>query len=102
MTGTLFVILLSAFSALSALVVEAIKTTVKKVKGKKMPSGSAVIASLIVSFVVGCGGTAIFYMFKEIPYGAVNDTCIFLMGLATALVSQVGYDKVHEIIKRFC
>lgn len=101
MTGTMFIILLSLFSALAALIVEAIKTAAQKIKGKPLPEGTVVIVALITSFTVGCGGTAIWYVIELIPFGAVNDICVFLMGLATALVSQVGYDKVHEIIKKF-
>lgn len=100
MTGTLFIILLSAFSSLSALLVEGIKTAAEKIKGKAIQSGTCCIIAIITAFAVGCGGTAIYYVFCNIPFGAVNDICIFLMGLAVALVSQVGYDKVHEIIQK--
>lgn len=101
MTGTIFIILLTCFSSMSALIVEAIKTVAKKIKGKKMTNATSVIIALIVSFVCGSLGTWLYFILGNLLIGSVDIICIFLEGFAVCLVSQVGYDKVHEIVKMF-
>lgn len=41
---------------------------------------------------------AIYYQFAEVPYTINNIICMGLMGIASALVSMVGYDKVSQAI----
>ncbi len=96
MDSIVMLLLLACFSTLTGLIVEAIKKVTGKEKGKYE------LVSLIVAVIVGSAGTAIYYVFKEIPFDLTNDICIGLMGLACALTSQVGYDKVRELINKFC
>lgn len=95
MDGMIILLLLACFSTLTGLIVEAIKKVTGKEKGKYE------LVSLIVALVVGTAGTAIYYIFKNIPFNLVNDITIGLMGLACALTSQVGYDKVRALIEKF-
>lgn len=93
MTTTMFLFLLSAFSVLSSLVTEGIKLFINdKVN---MPMN---IIALIVALIVGAGGTAIYYQLSAISFSLNNIIYMILMGLASGLVSMVGFDKVKQAI----
>lgn len=93
MTTTMFLFLLSAFSVLSSLVTEGVKRFVNdKVN---MPMN---IVALVVALIVGAGGTAIYYQLSSIPFSINNIVYMILMGLASGLVSMVGFDKVKQAI----
>ncbi len=95
MNTTMFLILLSAFSVLSSLVTEGIKNiTTDKV------NLSYNIIALITALIIGGGGTAIYYQLNEIICTTNNIIYMVLMGLASALVSMVGFDKVKQSIEQ--
>ena len=96
MTVEYFLILLLSFSVLSGLITEGIK---KIISDKKNISYN--IIALISSIVVGGLGTCIFYQLNEIDFTVNNIIYIVLMGLASGLVSMVGYDKVKQSILQF-
>ena len=96
MTVSMFIILLSAFSLIVGLIVQALK---KLLDGLGAKYSSNVVA-VIVSAIVGIGGTAIYYIIAGIPFGATNIICMLLMGVATAVGAMVGYDKVIQTIKQ--
>ena len=96
MTVSMFVILLSAFSLIVGLLTQAIK---KLLDGLGAKYSSNVVA-VIVSAIVGIGGTAVYYVIAGIPFSAVNIICMLLMGIATAVGAMVGYDKVIQTIKQ--
>lgn len=96
MTVSMFVILLSAFSLIVGLLTQAIK---KLLDGLGAKYSSNVVA-VIVSAIVGIGGTAIYYVISGIPFSATNIICMVLMGIATAVGAMVGYDKVIQTIKQ--
>ena len=93
MTTTMFLMLLSAFSVLSGLVTEGIK---KAVSDKTNLSYN--IVALVVALVIGGGGTAVYYQLNEIVFSVNNIIYAVLMGLASGLVSMVGFDKVKQAI----
>lgn len=93
MTVPMFLALLFGFSVITGLIVEAIK---KFVKDKENVSYN--IIALVVALVVGIVGCAIYYQFAVIPYTTNNIICMGLMGIASALVAMVGYDKVSQAI----
>ena len=93
MNTTMFLILLSAFSVLSSLVTEGIK---KAFSDKANLSYN--IVALVVALVIGSGGTAIYYQLNEIMFSVNNIIYAVLMGLASGLVSMVGFDKVKQAI----
>ena len=95
MNITMFLTLLFAFSLLSGLFVEGFK---KLIKDKENISYNVV--ALIISMVIGCGGTVCYYQFTNIPYTTNNIICIVLMGIFSALCSMVGYDKVIQTIEQ--
>lgn len=93
MNSTMFLFLLSAFAVISSLVTEGIKNvTTDKVN---LPYN---IAALVTALVVGGGGTAVYYQLNAIPFTVNNVIYAVLMGLASGLVSMVGFDKVKQAI----
>lgn len=95
MDSVMILLLLACFSTLTGLIVEAIK------KVSKIEKGNYELVSLIIALVVGSLGTALYYIYNNIPFTAVNDVTIGLMGFASGLISQVGYDKVKDLINKF-
>lgn len=93
MNTTMFLILLSAFSVLSSLVTEG----VKKLFNDKANLSYNVVA-LIVALIIGGGGTVIYYQLNGIIFSVNNIIYAVLMGLASGLVSMVGFDKVKQAI----
>lgn len=93
MTTSMFLMLLSAFSVLSSLVTEGIK---KAFSDKANLSYN--IVALVVALVIGGCGTAIYYQLNEIVLSVNNIIYAVLMGLASGLVSMVGFDKVKQAI----
>ncbi len=93
MNTTMFLILLSSFSILSGLVTEGIKNIISD----KVNLSYNIIA-LVIALIVGCGGTAVHYQLNAIPFTINNIIYMVLMGLASGLVSMVGFDKVKQAI----
>lgn len=92
MTVEIFLALLLAFSVLASLVTEAIK---------KLFNADGNITSFIVAIIIGLVGTLIYYQLGSIDFTFNNVIYAILMGLASSLVSQVGYDKIKEAIQKF-
>ena len=96
MTVTLFITMLTFGSGVSSLLTEA----VKKAYANAHKEYSANIVALINAIVVGCGGTAVLYMLKSIPWTVNNIICLVLMGVAVWMASMVGYDKIIQLLKQ--
>lgn len=92
MTVEMFLALLLGFSTLASLVTEAIK---------KLFSTDGNVTSFIVAIIVGLVGTLIYYQLAAIGFSLNNMIYAILMGLASSLVSQLGYDKIKEAIQKF-
>lgn len=92
MTVEMFLALLLGFSILASLATEAIK---------KLFSADGNITAFIVSIVIGLVGTLIYYQLGSIDFTLNNIIYAILMGLASSLVSQLGYDKIKEAIQKF-
>lgn len=89
MTVQLFLILLFAFSTIASLLTEALK---------KLFSSNGNITAFIVSIIVGILGT---FIYCVLTYTIINFYWIIyaiLFGVASSLVSQLGYDKIKEAI----
>ncbi len=97
MTVATFITLLTLFSAVTGLIVEA----VKKILDEKKKNYSSNILACIVACVVGIGGTCVYYVFMNIPFTAINIICMVIMGVASAVGAMVGYDKVIQTIGQF-
>ena len=93
MNTTMFLILLSAFSVLSSLVTEGIKN----IASDKVNLSYNIVA-LITALIIGGGGTAVYYQLNTIPFTMNNVIYAILMGMASGLVSMVGFDKVKQAI----
>lgn len=95
MTTTMFLILLSGFSVISSLVTEGIKNV-----ATDKVNFSYNIVALITALIVGGGGTAVYYQLNAVPFTVNNVIYAVLMGLASGLVSMVGFDKVKQSIEQ--
>lgn len=95
MTTTMFLILLSGFSVLSSLVTEGVKHI-----ATDRVNLSYNIVALITALIVGGGGTAVYYQLNALPFTLNNIIYMILMGLASGLVSMVGFDKVKQSIEQ--
>lgn len=95
MTTTMFLILLSAFSVITGLATEGIKN----IATDKVNLSYNIVA-LVTALIVGCGGTAVYYQLNAITFTANNIIYMVLMGLASGLVSMVGFDKVSQAIEQ--
>lgn len=95
MTLTTFFILLYAFSAISGLVTEGIKTLLPD-----RPHMPCNLMALIVALLIGGIGCAVYYQLMGIPIQANNVIYMLLMGFASGVTSMVGYDKVKQCIEQ--
>lgn len=93
MTPQLFLILLAGFSALSSLVMEGIKKSFLSSKNV-----SYNVIALIIALIIGTSGTFIYYQLNTININTNNILYAILMGLASGLVSMIGYDKVKQTL----
>jgi len=96
MTITLFISLVTVFATATSLITEATK---KVLDGKGIQYASNIVVC-IVAAVVGIGGTAAYYALTAIPFTGANIVSMILMGVAVAVGSMVGYDKVMQAIKQ--
>lgn len=97
MTITLFIALLVVLAVAVSFLTEAVK---KLFEGTEFLYSTNVVV-LILSIVVGIGGTAITYTFLDIAFTPPNIICMVLMALAVWVGSMVGYDKVIQMIEQF-
>lgn len=96
MNVTLFITLLTAFSAVTGICTECCKKLLDSLKVTYVSN----ILAFIIACVVGIGGTAIYYAVCSIEFNAINIVCMILMGIATSVGAMVGYDKVIQTIKQ--
>lgn len=96
MNMTLFIALLVVFSAITSLCTEAIKKILNELNVKYATN----ILVVILSLIVGVVGTGVYYVLFSIEFNLINIVCMPLMGLATAVGSMVGYDKVIQTIEQ--
>ena len=97
MTITLFMALLAIMAVAVSLLTEAVK---KFFEGSKLTYSSN-LAVLILSVVVGIGGTAMAYVAMGIPFTLINIFSMFVMAVSVWVGSMVGYDKVLQMIGQF-
>lgn len=96
MTITLFISLVTVFATATSLITEATKKVLDS-KGIKYASN---IVVCIVAAIVGIGGTAAYYALTSIPFTGSNIVAMILMGVAVAVGSMIGYDKVIQAVKQ--
>lgn len=97
MTLTLFMGLLLIFAVVVSLITEAVKKYLQDMK----LNYSANLVVLIIAIIVGAGGTALVYMFRNIPFTTPNIVCMGLMAVAVWVGSMVGYDKIIQMLEQF-
>lgn len=96
MTVQVFLILLTVFATVTALLTEAVK---KFLDERKVTYASNMVV-LIVALIIGCGGTAIYYVNAQVPFNELNSVYLALMGVANWVGAMVGYDKVRQAISQ--
>lgn len=94
MTISLFLTLLVTLAMAVSLLTEAVKKALEDTKVKY----SSNVLVLIVSVIVGVGGTALTYLFLGIPFTSPNVVCMVLMAVAVWVGAMLGYDKVLQMI----
>lgn len=87
-----FLKLLIIWSTLTSLIVEVIKLTFG-IKAKN-------IVAFCTAIVVGLAGNLLVYYFTGVTITDKEVTTAVLMGLASGITSQVGYDKVKQAIEQ--
>lgn len=97
MTTTLFITLFTLFSTITGLCTQGIK---KLLDDASIKYSSNVVA-IIISCIVGIGGTAIYYALNSINFTSTNIICMILMGFVSAMGAMTGYDKIIQTIKQF-
>ena len=90
MTITIFLTLFTILSVVCSLFTEAIKKTI----GTKEPT----MVALILSAIVGWGGSAVAYQLMNIPFDTNSIICLVLMAPVIWLGATLCYDKVKETI----
>jgi RsiW-degrading membrane proteinase PrsW (M82 family) len=95
MTTSIFLMLLSVFSAITCLITEGIKRIAKD-KANLSYNITAIIVALIVG-IVGCG---IYYQLNSVAFTVNNVIYMMLIGFSSGLVSMVGFDKVKQTIEQ--
>lgn len=93
MNINMFITLLFVFSVLTGLVTEAIK---KIIKDKENMSYN--IIALVTALIIGVIGTGMYYQLNDIVFSTNNIIYMILLGLASALVSMVGFDKFKQAL----
>ena len=96
MTITTFLVLLAGLAAVTAVITEGVKMFLD---GQGITYASNIVV-LIVAMVVGCGGTAIYYVNYQIQFNALNRVYLALMGISNWISAMVGYDKVKQAIEQ--
>ena len=94
MTIVLFMTLLVILSVAVSLCTEA----VKQLLADKKYSANLVV--LIVSVIVGLGGTAFTYVCVGVPFTFANIISMLLMAVAVWVGAMVGYDKVLQMVEQ--
>ena len=94
MTNTLFFTLIVVLAFVASLLTEAVK---KFFEGMEITYPSNVVV-LAVSLIVGSGGTAVAYVFLDIPFTPPNIICMVMMAVAVWVGAMLGYDKVLQMM----
>lgn len=97
MNGTLFTSILVGGALLTALLTQAIKQWYYN-KGQEAPPN---LIALINSVVVGGLGTAIIYIWLDIPWTVKNILALVVMVLFVWIGSMIGYSKIFESLQQF-
>lgn len=92
---TIFLTLLFSLTAVSGVVTEAIKKLTKDKENR--PTN---LIALVVGIVVGIGGVHVWAFFGNTGFTSTIIVCSILMGIASALTSMVGYDKIKQLIEQ--
>ena len=96
MTVAILLILLTIYATATSFITEAVKRFMDDMKVKYASN----IVVLAVAFIVGCGGTAIYYVNYQIPFTALNSVYLALIGITNWIGAMVGYDKVKQAISQ--
>lgn len=94
MTLQIFILLLAAFSSITALLTQAVKMFLTSIKVNTIKN----VLVLIIAIIVGTTGMVFYYLYQSLPFDAINIFLIVFMVVANWLSAMLGYDKVVETI----
>ena len=90
-----FLFLLTIFSTITSLVVEAIK---RVIDDKENLAYNIIV--LVVALIVGFIGTLLFFFFTHESIDMFHMVFAILMGFASCIGAMVGYDRVKQCIEQ--
>lgn len=93
-TTTTVMALLTVLATLTSLLTQGVKMFLDDMK---IHYASNVVA-LIISLVIGCGGTALYCVNQKVPFNALTAVYLAIMGIGNWLTAMLGYDKVKQAL----
>lgn len=96
MSVQVFLILITVFATITSILTEAVK---KFLDSQKITYASNIVV-LVIAFIVGFSGTAIYYVNMGIEFSVINIIYLFLISLANWVGAMVGYDKIIQLLKQ--
>ena len=96
MNITIFGIAFIVLSTITSLLTEAVKKCLDNLNIKYI---SEVIV-LIIDFIVSIIGSVMFYIFNGIQFNLISILAIFCMIVAVFIGSELGYDKITDLIEK--
>lgn len=88
------VALVTAMAIATSLLTQLLKSILNA--WKKQYASNVIVA--VVSVLVGCCGTALYYVNYQIPFNALTSVYLAIMCLLNCAGAMVGYDKVKQAI----
>lgn len=91
-----FIILLTILATVTSLLTEAVKSFLDAEQVKYASN----MLVLFIAIVVGCLGTAVYYIAVDVDITLLNIILLFFMGICNWIGAMVGYDKVKQAIEQ--
>lgn len=93
-TTTTVMALLAVLATLTSLLTQGVKMFLDDMKIRYASN----IVVLVISLVIGCGGTALYCVNQQIPFNALTAVYLAIMGIGNWLAAMLGYDKVKQVL----
>ena len=93
-TTTTVVALLAVLATLTSLLTQGVKMFLDDL-GIRYASNVVV---LVISLVIGCGGTALYCVNQKVPFDALTAVWLAIMGIGNWLAAMLGYGKVKQAL----
>lgn len=88
--------LITVFSIITSLVTQFVKMVLDTLRVEYASN----IVVMIVSAVVGAGGTVLYYVNYQIPMNALTSVYLAIMCIMNCMGAMLGYDKVKQMLEQ--